>query len=700
MKEYRVLVGEKEITIKPNSLAEQSNGSVFVQYGDTVVFSAVTMSRKVKEDMDFFPMVVDFEEKFYASGKIGGSRYTRREGKSSDAATITSRLIDRALRPAFPKNLKGREVQIISTCFSWDEENAPDILGLVSSSVALMISDIPFNGPVGAVRVGIKDNQFIANPTYIERKNSPIDVVFTGVKDGNNISINMIDGDFKESKNSIIHKAFIFAKEYIGKLCDIQEEITREIGQKKIEIEPVVIDELFKKEISEIVGGDIVVALSEKDKARQLDIIEKLKERVSAVLQKKYPDDREKIKQFFLFIEDKTEEIIKKEILSGGSRPDGREVDQLREIEGRVGVLPRLHGVGLFSRGQTKVLSTLTLGPPGDYQLIESMEGPKEKRFIHHYNFLPYSVGEIKSMRGPSRRDIGHGTLSERAIVPILPSIDDFPYTIRVVSEILSSNGSTSMASICSTSLALMDAGVPIKKPVAGISIGIIQNKQNMEYKLLTDIQGLEDHYGGMDLKVAGTDEGVTVIQMDSKIRGIDDIVFNEALDRAEKTRLKILGKMKEVLGSPRENLSKYAPRVISFKINPDKIKEVIGPGGKVINEIIDKTGATIDIQDSGVIFITSNKKESAEKAVKWVKSIVREVEIGEIFKGEVKRILDFGAFVEILPGQDGLVHVSKLSNDRVDKVEDIVKVGEIVSVKVVGIDNQGRISLSIKDAY
>jgi polyribonucleotide nucleotidyltransferase len=697
MNEYKINLLEKELIIKPDNIAEQANGSVFVRYGDTVVLATASMSSEVKEGFDFFPLTVDYEEKFYAAGKIRGSRYVKREGKPSDMAIITSRLIDRTLRPLFPKSLKGIDVQVISTCLSWDSENDPDIIALIASSVALMISDIPFSGPVAAVRIGRKEGEFMLNPTYEERKDSDINIIFSGLKnEEGDVIVNMIEGDIKEVEEDIILDAFVFAKKHIKDICDIQEKIAKEVGKKKknVEVNDSEIKESMILKMRPAIEDKIISLISKKDKNEKSVIIKDIEKTIKDLIEEESPENESKISDF---IEKEIDRKIKENILLNGERPDGRHLDELRPLDSSVSILPRTHGSALFSRGQTKSLSILTLGAPGDHQLLEFMGFTGEKRFLHHYNFPPYSVGETRPRRGPSRRDIGHGMLAEKAIFPIIPEFNEFPYTIRVVSEIMSSNGSTSMASVCSTSLALMDAGVPIKRPVAGISIGIIKDEKNKEYKLLTDIQGLEDHHGGMDLKIAGTSEGLTAIQMDVKIDGIDEKIFSESLDMAKEARNKILQKIEDTIKEPRKELSAYAPRVIKIEINPEKIREVIGPGGKMINEIIGKTGASIDIDDSGIVFVTSEKEESASKAIQWIKDIIKEVEVGEVFNGKVKRILNFGAFVEILPGQEGMIHISKLADHRVDKVEDILKLGDNVSVEVIKIDDQGRIDLSLK---
>jgi polyribonucleotide nucleotidyltransferase len=698
MKEFRTKIGEKELIIKLNDLAEQANGSALVQYGDTVVLGTATMSSKDRSDLEFFPLSVDYEERFYAAGKIRGSRFTKREARPSDSAIITSRLIDRAIRPRFPENLK-RDVQAVATCLSWDAENDPDVVGFLAVSLSLAVSDIPWNGPLAIVKVGQVNNQFIINPTYQEQNESSLNLIFTGFKnDKKETIINMIESGLKEVNEETVLEAFRFAEKEIQNICSFMESVVQEIGKPKIEIPLNEIDQEFNELIKNEIEKDLKQALREQEKTERNKKIEKTKEKVSLFINEKYPQEPEKEKQGLAFLENEISRIIKENILLDDYRPDGRKPDELRKLDARVSVLPRTHGSGLFARGETKSLSILTLGAPGDHQLLEGMEDTKEKRFLHHYNFPPYSVGEVKQMRGPGRRDIGHGILAEKALFPVIPLFEDFPYTIRIVSEIVSSNGSTSMASVSGSTLALMDAGVPIKSPVAGISIGII-SESDEKYKLLVDIQGKEDHCGGMDLKIAGTRKGLTALQMDVKIEGITIKILEEALEKGKQARYQILDKIESVIPEPRKNLSPFAPRVMTFQINPDKIREVIGSGGKVINEIISKTKATIDIDDSGTIFITAEKESNALEAVEWIKNIVREVQVGEIFQGKVKRIMEFGCFVEILPGQEGLVHISKLSDKRVTKVEDIVKMGDVIPVKVIEIDSQGRINLSLKDA-
>ncbi len=698
MNEYSVLVGDKKIIITPDNLAEQAGGSVFARCGDTLVLATATIASNKREGLDFFPLTVDYEEKSYAAGKILGSRYSKREGKPSDTAILTSRLIDRSIRPLFTENLEGREVQVVVTCFSWDKENDADLLGLIASSSALMISDIPFDGPVGAVRVVRKNGKMILNPTYNDREEADMEIIFSGVKNSDGkIILNMIEGGFNEVDESSLLEASDFAEKAIADVCQVQNSIAQENAKQKIIIETSEESVELEEKMKSVANPLIAEALNNKDKVERSNLLNKAKETLEALLKEDQAEEKDKI--ISNFIEKATGEILRDMILNKDKRPDGRSLNELRELNAQIGLLPRTHGSGLFTRGQTKSLSIVTLGSPSDQLLFEEMESTGEKRFMHHYNFPPYSVGEVKPMRGPGRRDIGHGMLVEKAIIPVLPKFDDFPYTIRVVSEILSSNGSTSMASTCAASLALMDAGVTIKRAVAGISIGIILDEESGKYKLLTDIQGLEDHHGGMDFKVTGTSKGLTAIQMDVKIRGIDREIFSQALIEAKKAREKILDKMTQVIPTAKETISPYAPRVITFQIDPEKIGEVIGPGGRVINEIIDETGATIDIKDSGIIFVTSEKEDAAWKAVSWIKNITREVKVGETFQGKVKRIIDFGAFVEILPNQEGLVHISKLADHHVNKVSDIVKVGEMIPVKVIEIDGQGRINLSLKDA-
>ena len=692
---FKLKLDDRELSVEVKNLAEQANGNILVSYGDTLVLATSVMSESKREGVDFFPLTVDYEERYYAAGKIRGARYIRREGRPSDEAICAARLIDRAIRPRFPENL-AREVQIINTILSWDAANDPDIIGLIATSLSLSISDIPWSGPLAAVRVGRKEGQFILNPTYEDREKSEIDLIFSAGFDSNGkFLVNMIEGNFEEVEENLISEALEFSEKYLKKIYDFQKEIIKKIGKEKIPIETPQKDLELEKEIKEFLGERLENALYQKTKDERMKEVNKLKEELSYFIEEKYPG-MGKVRPSQNFFEKEISRLIHENIILYEKRPDGRKLDEIREIYLEAGLLPRTHGSGLFCRGQTKSLSILTLGAPGDQQLLEGMEIVGKKRFMHHYNFPPYSVGEIRPMRGPGRRDIGHGMLAEKALLPLIPSFEEFPYTMRVVSEILSSNGSTSMASVSSSSLALMDAGVPIKSAAAGIAIGLMTDEKG-NYKILTDIQGPEDHHGDMDFKVAGTRKGVTVIQMDVKIAGITSEILKEVLFQGKEIRLQILNKIQKVLPKPKAQLSPFAPRILTLQINPEKIREVIGPGGKIINEITKETGVTIDIQPSGLIFITSEKEEAAEKALSWIKNITREVKVGEIFQGKVKRILDFGAFVEILPGQEGLVHISQLAPYRVERVEDVVKIGDNLQVKVISIDEQGRINLSLK---
>jgi polyribonucleotide nucleotidyltransferase len=701
---FKTEIGGKELTIEINDLAEQTCGSVIAQYGDTTVMANVTATKTAREGADFFPLTVEYEEKFYAAGKILGSRFLRRETKPSDEAILTGRFIDRAVRPRFPQGYKN-EVQIVVTCLSWDGENDPDVIGLVAASLALSISNIPWAGPVAAVRIGRKGNELIVNPTYPERAEMNFELAIAGLEsefakqmgnDGkDNILINMMEAEGMEVEEAAFSEAVEMAKPQLEKLISFQKDITKKVGKEKMEFNGNGTDEELEKEIKNFLGDKLEKALFQEGKDRMEDV-NALKEELREHIAEKTGENKSSyIDNYF---EEELNRLVHEGILEKDKRVDGRKLDQLRNIETEVGLLPRTHGSGLFVRGQTKALSILTLGAPGDVRLMEGMEIRGKKRFMHHYNFPPYCSGEVKPMRGPGRREIGHGMLAEKAIFPMIPNADEFPYTIRIVTEILSSNGSTSQASISSSILALMDAGVPIKKPVAGIAMGLMSDNKGA-WKTVTDIQGPEDHHGDMDFKIAGTKDGITAVQMDVKIEGIGKEIIKKALEEAKKARLQILGEMAKAIEKPRPNLSAYAPRIIVLQINPDKIREVIGPGGKVINEIIDECGVLIDIEDSGKIFITAEREESGKKAAEWINNLTREVKVGELFQGTVKRILDFGAFVEVLPGQEGLVHISQLANYHVNKVEDIVKIGDVIPVKVISIDEQGRINLSHKEA-
>lgn len=681
---FEIKLGRENLCVEINDLAENASGSCFVRYGGTMVLSTATMSKNERENVEFFPLTVEYEERYYAAGKIKGARFIKRETRPSDEAICNARMIDRAIRPLFPLELK-REVQVINTVLSWDGENDPDILGLIASSIALSISEIPWQGPVAAVRVGKIGKEFILNPTYEEKEKSEMDVVFAGVEKDGEFLINMIEGGFSETKEEDLLGAFDFALPYLKSLLKFEKEIAKVLGKNKLQIVTEKDPEL-ERELLTSFSEKIKKVLSQENKENR----EILFREVEEFLKERFP---ERISLGLRIFRKEYKKQLQELILKTGKRPDGRKVNEIREISMEVSVLPRTHGSAVFCRGSTKTLSILTLGGPSDVQLLDGMEVSGKKRFMHHYNFPPYSAGEVGSLRGPGRREIGHGMLVERALLPIIPSFEDFPYTIRVVSEVLSSNGSTSMASTCSSSLALMDAGVPIKAPVAGIALGLVLDEKG-NYQILTDIQGPEDHFGNMDFKIAGTENGITAIQMDLKIEGISREILKECLERGREARLKILQEMKKVLPQPRPELSPFAPRVLTIQINPEKIREVIGPSGRVINEIISECGVSIEIEENGKIFVTAEKEEAAKKAISWIKNITREVKVGEIFQGKVKRILSFGAIIEILPGQEGLLHISQLKLPQRTNIGKFLKVGDIVPVKVVSIDDLGRINL------
>jgi polyribonucleotide nucleotidyltransferase len=691
---FKTKIGERTLEVQIGGLAQQASGCCLVKYGETSVLVTSQLG-EVKEEIDFFPLTCDYEERYYAAGRIGGSRFIRREGRPTPEAVLTSRMIDRSLRPLFPEGFLN-EVQVIATCLSWDGENEPGILGILGASLALVVSEIPWQGPVGAVRVAKVSENFILNPTYSQREEAEMDIVFSGVQNEGDILINMIEAKGEEVSEETIIKAFEFAKPFIKELLNFQKEIAESVGKEKIPFQPPSFDPEFTREVKKFLEGRLEESLYQKGRKERYEAIKNLKEELFEKIKNDYDESQAK-DALFIFGKEQ-ERILKENIIEKEKRPDGRKLDEIRKIEVKAGILPRTHGSGLFSRGETRVLSILTLGSPHDQQLLEGMEIVGKKRFIHHYNFPPYSAGEVRRLGPPGRREIGHGMLVEKALLPLIPSFEDFPYTMRVVSEVLSSNGSTSMASVSAVSLALMDAGVPISRPAAGIAIGLFGG-EGKNYKVLTDIQGPEDHFGEMDFKVAGTEKGITAIQMDVKIKGITKEILREALNSAKKARIQILEIQRKALARPRPQLSPFAPRVYSIKISPDKIGNVIGPGGRVINEIIGNCGVSIDIEESGKVFVTAEKEEAAKKAIDWIRNLTREVKIGEVFKGKVKRILDFGVIVELSPGQEGLCHISQLTPFRIRRIEDVVKVGDIIPVKVISIDEQGRISLSAKEA-
>lgn len=699
-KTFELNLNGKPLIVEFNNLAERANGSVFLKYGDNAVMANCVIAKKEIEGADFFPLTVLYEEKYYAVGKILGSRFVKRESRPSDQAILTSRLIDRAIRPLFPANLH-HEVQVVITCLSWDQEIDPGALSLLAASIALTASDIPWNGPVAPVRVGEKDGKIILYPTIQEREEGKIDLLISALKSesGKEILVNMIEAGLKEVPEDFLLKAFSEAKSIQKELIAFQEKIRKEFGKEKIQIKEYPVNEDLKKAVTSFVGDRLEKALFKKT-----ETVEDLKNELAEHL-KGINDDPEQLRQGLSIFENEAEHTMHDGAIEKGLRVDQRAITELRQLGCEVGLFKRAHGTGLFTRGQTKVLSFLTLGAPGDQKIMEEMEIQGKKRFMHNYNFPPYCVGETGPMRGPGRREIGHGALAEKALRSMIPAAEEFPYTIRVVSEVLCSNGSSSMASTCASCLALMDGGVPIKNPVSGIAMGLMmemndtKSTEDKKYAVLTDVQGEEDHYGDMDFKVTGTENGLTALQMDIKIRGITDEIIKQALLQSKPARMQILKEMLATIPSPRKELSPYAPRIFVIKIDPEKIGDVIGTGGKTINEIIDSCNVTIDIEDSGDVFITAPDGESAKKAIDWINNIVKEVEVGEIYQGTVKRILDFGAFVEILPGQEGLVHISQLDNKRVNKVTDVLKLNDVIPVKVISIDEQGRINLSLKEA-
>jgi polyribonucleotide nucleotidyltransferase len=696
--------GGRPLIVEIGRYAGQANGAALVRYGDTVVLVSATMSDEPREGIDFFPLLVDYEERMYSVGKIPGG-WGRREGKPTEAAILASRMIDRPLRPLFPDGFRN-DVHIVALVLSVDLDNKPDITALVGASVALTISDIPFHGPIGAVKIGRVDGELIVNPTLAEAEKSDIDLTVAGTKD----AILMVEAGCDEVQEEDILDAIEFAHEQIKKQVAFQESLPVEVKKPKMEAPLYNIDSDLEARVRTFATSDLRNAIITVDKSEREGLINQVKDktveyfienaRIPMDDEESMADPREDLllleKSVGKILDNITKEEVRQMIVEEGLRPDGRGLNEIRRISCDVGLLPRAHGSGLFTRGQTQVLTVTTLGGVDDEQILDGVTEESSKRYIHHYNFPAYSVGEVRPLRGPGRREIGHGALAERALLPVLPSKEDFPYTMRLVSEVLESNGSTSQASICGSTLSLMDAGVPIKKPVAGIAMGLV--KEGDKVAILSDIQGLEDALGDMDFKVAGTRDGITALQMDIKVEGISKEILRRALAQAHQGRLFILNKMAEAIEAPRPKLSKYAPRIITMEIDTEKIRDVIGPGGKVIRGIIEKTGVDINIEDDGRVFILSIDEESGERAVNMIEQLTKEVEVGEVYMGKVVRTTGFGAFVEILPGKEGLVHISKLDKGRVAKVEDVVKPGDEVLVKVIEIDRQGRINLSRRD--
>ena len=688
---FQTKIGKKDLIIEVGKLAGQANGAVTVQYGDTMILATAVIGKEQREGVSYMPLMVDYEEKFYAAGKIKGSRWVKREGRPSDEAILTARLVDRCIRPLFDQRLR-RDVQVIVTVFSIDKDNDPDVPAIIGASLALAISDIPWRGPIGACRIGVSDKKVILNPCYETRENLDLDLVITGQGD----KINMLEGQSREISEDYVFKACETGLKYIKELIDFQDKIVKKINPKKQEIVFQELEPNIKNSINKFLKNRLENALLQPSKQEYEQAMHELKQELHQHLTQEFPNfDKNLVNEL---LDKKTDQKLHDLALKEKKRPDGRKPDQIRPITTEVGLLPRTHGSGLFTRGNTQIISIITLGAPGMEQFIDTMEMEGKKRFMHHYNFPPYSVGEVMPLRGPGRRDIGHGALAEKALLPVIPQKDGFPYTIRVVSETLSSNGSSSMGSVCASSLALMDAGIPIKAPVSGIAMGIMTDEKTGDYIILTDIQGPEDHHGDMDFKAAGTKEGLTALQMDVKNNGITLDILKDVLEQSHTARMDILDKMAQTLETPRLELSPLAPRVYTLKINPDKIRDVIGPGGKMINQIIDTTGVEIDIEDDGTVMITAGDEKGAKEAIEWVKNLTRELKSGEIFKGKVVKIMDFGAFVEVLPGQDGLVHISELAPNRVEKVEDVVRVGDLVDVRVKNVDDQGRVNLTMRD--
>ncbi|MCT4606774.1 MAG: polyribonucleotide nucleotidyltransferase [Marinisporobacter sp.] len=683
---FKTTLGGRTLEVEVGKVAQLANGSALLRYGETVVLITAVASSEPRTGIDFFPLSVDYEERLYSVGKIPGG-FIKREGKPTEKAILTARLIDRPIRPLFPKGFRN-DVQVIATVLSVDQDCTPDVVAMIGSSVALSISDIPFDGPTASVIIGLIDGKFIVNPTLEEREQSQMHLVVSGTKD----AIMMVEAGSNEIPEKVMLDGILFAHEEIKKVVAFIEEIVAEVGKPKQEVTLYKVDEEIEKEVRGFATEKMVQAIKTVDKLERNENMDQVKADTLEYFEEKYPENLKDVSETLYQI---TKEQVRRMIAQEGIRPDNRVADEIRPISSEVSLLPRTHGTGLFTRGQTQVLTVATLGAIGDAQVIDGLGVEESKRYMHHYNFPPYSVGESRFLRGPGRREIGHGALAERALEPVIPSEKDFPYTIRLVSEVLSSNGSTSQASVCGSTLALLDAGVPIKSPVAGIAMGLIKEENNVT--ILSDIQGMEDFLGDMDFKVAGTAEGVTAIQMDIKIHGINKEVLERALEQARKGRLHILGKMNEAISVPREELSPYAPRIINIMIDPEKIRTVIGPGGKTISKIIEETNVKIDIEDDGRVFITAANMEDGNKAVKIIEGIVKEAKVGEIYMGKVVKILNFGAFLEILPGKEGLLHISQIAKEKIPKVEDVLKVGDEVLVKVIEIDKQGRINLSRK---
>lgn len=686
MHSYSIELGGRTLTMEIGKIAKQANGAVLVRYGDTAVVVAATGTKTPREGVDFFPLTVDFEEKMYAVGKIPGG-FIKREGRPAETAILTSRLIDRPIRPMFPEGYHN-DVQIVATAVSVDPDNAPDIPAMIGASCALSISDIPFEGPIAGVRVGMIDGQYIINPTIEQAKVSRLNLAVAGTKD----AILMVEAGAKEISEDEMLDAIWFGHEEIKKLVEWQEKIMAEVGKPKMEVPVYEPPAELAAEIEAYGAEQLKAALMDANKLEREENVARIKAEIADAFMEKYPDNAKDV----AYITQKlVKKIVRRTISVDKIRPDGRALDEVRPVTCEVGLLARPHGSALFTRGQTQILNVLALAPLSEAQTLDGLGVELTKRYIHHYNFPPYSVGETKPLRSPGRREIGHGALAERALLPVIPSEEEFPYAIRLVSETLESNGSSSMGSVCASTLSLMDAGVPIKAPVAGVAMGLV--KDGDYFTILTDIQGLEDALGDMDFKVAGTKNGITAIQMDIKIDGINKEIFKQALAQAKRGREHIMGIMLDCISEPRKELSKYAPKITTIHVDPEKISKIIGPGGKTIKKIVEETGAKIDIEEDGRVYIAAVNSEEAAKAIDMINGFTAEAEVGKVYTGKVTRLMAFGAFVEILPGKEGLVHISQLSTERVNKVEDVVSVGDEIVVKVTEIDQKGRINLSRK---
>ncbi|HDT7599099.1 TPA: polyribonucleotide nucleotidyltransferase [Enterococcus faecium] len=688
---FKTTWGGRPLQIEVGQLAKQANGAVLVRYGDTVVLSAAVASKEAK-DTDFFPLTINYEEKMYAAGKIPGG-FIKREGRPSTEATLTARLIDRPIRPMFAEGFRN-EVQVTNIVMSVETDCSPAMAAMLGSSLALSISDIPFDGPIAGVEVGRVNGEYVLNPTVEQAEQTDIELTVAGTKQ----AINMAESGAKEVSEEDMLGALLFGFDAIKELVAFQEEIVQAVGKEKMEVTLLQVDEVLKKEIFDASYATMKAAVMTEEKLAREDNIEQVKIDIREAYAEKFAgheDEDHLLKEVKQITEDLEKDVVRELITIDKIRPDGRKLDEIRPLSSEVSLLPRVHGSGLFTRGQTQALSACTLAPLGEHQIIDGLGVEVSKRFIHHYNFPQFSVGSTGRAGSPGRREIGHGALGERALAQVIPSEEEFPYTIRLVAEVLESNGSSSQASICAGTLALMDAGVPIKAPVAGIAMGLVSDGEN--YTILTDIQGLEDHLGDMDFKVAGTKDGITALQMDIKIQGITEQILTEALTQAKQARMEILEELTSTIAAPREELSQYAPKIEMIQIEPAKIKDVIGKGGDTINGIIDETGVKIDIDQDGKVSIASADAEMIKKAIKIIEDLTKEVKVGEVYLGKVVRIEKFGAFVNLIKGKDGLVHISQLANDRVNKVEDVVKLGDEILVKVTEIDKQGRVNLSRK---